>query len=523
MNERDTLAAVPATLDRVRAKGIRAWALTGWIALLALIIHDIASDTATPLPLLLAIGIVINVLPTVMALRHRHDAEARLVMGALAAVLPAVAVFQLQGHAWQMDAHMFFFVAMAALVVLGDWRPIAVATVLTALHHLVLAFLAPGWVFAGAGDLGRVMFHAVAVLLQFGVLAMVTVRLERLLGAQDRAIARARRLTTTARDERERAEQALGKAHEAEAVAASERTARAAASARAAGERRGELVTLANEFDHSVTSVVKAIGVATEQLEASAMRLGDSTRHTDAAVCEVTAGAARAADEITLVTGAIQDLSQSIRTIALAAADQSSLTTAASGEAESSVRTIAHLEHQADQIESLVDAIREIAGKTNLLALNATIEAARAGEAGRGFTVVAGEVKTLATDTARISDTISGLLAGIRVGVADSAATLRGVNDAIGQVACAAGGIATAVEDHRATANDVHVSADRAMRSANDIELRIGAVAEATGVASTLCASLRSSAAELSATARQLRTSTDLFVGFLDDDQGLAA
>ena len=518
-------APLPATIDRLRRRGVQAWALIGWLTFLALLILNLAASYAMPLsiPALLGIGIAINAVPTWMAVKRRYDVEARLVMGALAAFLPALGVFQLQGHEWQMDAHMYFFVAMATLVVLADWRPIAVATGLTALHHLVLEYVAPEWVFSGAGDLGRVIFHAVAVLLQFGVLAVVTTQLVRLLDKQDKAIDRARQLTAKARAERLRAETALRKAEEAEQVAARERAAREATTARIAAERRADLVVLAHEFEHSVASVVKAIGTATERLEQSAVQLGDSTRHTDGAVGEVTEGAARASAEITLVTGAIQELSDSIRTIAHAASDQSSLTTAATGQAEHSVRTIAHLEDQAGRIEGLVDAIRDIAGKTNLLALNATIEAARAGEAGRGFTVVAGEVKALAADTRRISDTISTLLAGIRVGVADSAATLRSVNGAIGEVAHAAVGIASAVEDHRTTAVGVHAAAGRATRTAAEIEQQMGAVAEATGVAAALCSSLRTSASDLSATARELRQSTDLFVSFLSDGQAAAA
>ncbi|WP_294339030.1 methyl-accepting chemotaxis protein [uncultured Sphingomonas sp.] len=512
-----------STLDRLRLKGVQVWALIGWVTLVALMIENLFVPDRTPMAVLLGIGVAINVLPTMMAVQRRHDAEARLVMGTLAAFLPALGVFQLQGHPWQMDAHMFFFVAMAALVVLGDWRAIAMATVLTAIHHLVLEYVAPEWVFSGSGDLGRVIFHAVAVLLQFGMLAVLTVRLERLITAQDDAIARSRRLTTKAREERLRAEQALQKAEAADQAAARARAEREAAAARVETERRGELLVLANEFDRSVTSVVRAIGAATQALELSAAQLGDSTRNTDEAVGKVTAGAARAAGDIAVVNGALRDLSESIRTIAQAASDQAMLTTAATREAEASVRTIAHLEDQASQIESLVDAIRDIAGKTNLLALNATIEAARAGEAGRGFTVVAGEVKSLAADTKRISDLISELLAGIRVGVGESAATLRSVNGAIGEVANAAGGIAIAVEDHRSTATDVHASADRATRSAADIERQMGAVAQATGVGAALCSSLRDNAAELSGTARKLRLSTDQFVSFLSDDQAAAA
>ena len=465
-------AAVPgarphlATIDRLRRKGVRAWALIGWIGLAILVVqHWLVSATAPVLPLVL-IGAAVNALPTLMAARRRFDTEARLIMGALAAFLPAMLVFQLGGHMWQMDAHMYFFVAMAGLVVLCDWRPIVLATVLVALHHVVLQWLAPEWVFTGSGNFGRVLFHAVAVVLQCAVLALVTIRLEHLITAQDGAIGRAEEFAAIAHDERTRAEQALVKASAAELEAARQRAAHEAAAARVAVERRGELVILANEFERSVTSVVHAIGIATERLEQSADRLGSSTHDTNAAVGEVTAGATRAADEIAHVTGAIRDLSESIRTIATAAAEQSDLTEVATGSAQHSVRTIAYLEMQAGQIESLVDAIRDIAGKTNLLSLNATIEAARAGEAGRGFTVVAAEVKALAADTTRASDQISALLDGIRDGVAHSATTLRDVDDAIGQVATAACGIASAVREHQATATGLHASADRAAHTA---------------------------------------------------------
>ncbi|MES2339905.1 MAG: methyl-accepting chemotaxis protein [Pseudomonadota bacterium] len=513
----------PSTLDRLRRRGVQAWAVIGWIGLAVLVVQHWLVGASTPMVPVIAIGLVANAVPTLMAVRGRCDTEARMVMGALASFLPAMLVLELGGHMWQMDAHMYFFVAMAGLVVLCDWRPIALATVLIALHHLVLQGVAPDWVFTGSGNLGRVLFHAVAVVLQCAVLVLVTIRLERLITAQDGAIDRAEELAAIANDERARAEQALAKAGAAEQDAARERAAREAAAARVAGERRGELVTLANEFERSVTSVVHAIGTATARLEQSADRLGDSTQDTNAAVGEVTTGAARAADEITQVTGAIRDLSESIRTIASAAAVQADLTGAASGSAQHSVRTIAHLERRASQIESLVDDIREIAGKTNLLALNATIEAARAGEAGRGFTVVAAEVKTLAADTTRASDTISGLLAGIRDGITESATTLRDVNDAIAQVAAAAGGIASAVGEHQATAGSLHDTADRAADSAAGIERRMAGVADAAGTAATLCSSLRGSASELGVTARELRASTESFVSFLRDGQAAAA
>ncbi|MDR6789789.1 methyl-accepting chemotaxis protein [Sphingomonas sp. BE138] len=514
------MSAPIAPLDRMRRNGVRSWAWGGWISLAVLLIGDLLLGRGAA-PVLLVIGIIGNLGPTVVALAGRYDATARTLMGVPATVVPALLVFLLHGHAWQMDAHMYFFVAMAALLVLADWRPIALATALTAVHHLLLQWFVPEWVFTGNGNLGRVGFHVVAVGLQFGVLTVVTIMLERLFAAQAAALARAHDLTAIAEDERRSTQRALEQAHVAEQEAALERRRRQEQADKAARERRGELTMLAHEFERSVTSIVGGIAQASERLEQAAITLEDGTARARTEVQSTASGASDAAAGVAQVAASIRDLSRSIQTIAVAAARQSTLSDDATIAAQRSVQTAAMLEEQALQIDGFLDEIRRIAAQTNLLALNAAIEAARSGEAGRGFAVVAGEVKALSQDTTRASDRISALVVAIREGVADTGDKLRNVTDAIEEVSGAARGIAGAVEEQRATALEVDGGATHATRMAEVIGDGVGTLVDTIGKASTLSATVRTSAGDLATSARTLRASTNQFVAFLTRDRAV--
>ncbi|SFM75080.1 methyl-accepting chemotaxis protein [Marinobacter zhejiangensis] len=98
---------------------------------------------------------------------------------------------------------------------------------------------------------------------------------------------------------------------------------------------------------------------------------------------------------------------------------------ALAGDMDEASQAISHVASRSDDINRILDVIRGIAEQTNLLALNAAIEAARAGEQGRGFAVVADEVRTLASRTRESTDEISQMIEGLQQEVGQTVSVIR--------------------------------------------------------------------------------------------------
>ncbi|MFS2156434.1 methyl-accepting chemotaxis protein [Pseudomonas sp. Pseusp122] len=143
------------------------------------------------------------------------------------------------------------------------------------------------------------------------------------------------------------------------------------------------------------------------------------------AVEEFSATSLNIADNMTSTERLAQDNAQQTRIGRNSMQEASASLEQIAGSLNSTAKVIDTLGQRSQEIGSIVGTITSIADQTNLLALNAAIEAARAGEAGRGFAVVADEVRSLASRTRQATDEISGMIASIQQETGNAISTMQ--------------------------------------------------------------------------------------------------
>ncbi|WP_119304001.1 methyl-accepting chemotaxis protein [Dongia deserti] len=294
-----------------------------------------------------------------------------------------------------------------------------------------------------------------------------------------------------------------------EARAAKERELKQQAERQQRYERMDQLT---RGFDASVKEALQRLAQAAEQMENSSRRLTEVAAQSNQQVTAMTSATEEASSNVQTVASSAEELSASFTEMTRHAGESAEIARAAASQGSDAKSMVAGLVQSADRIGEVVRLINDIAAQTNLLALNATIEAARAGEAGRGFAVVAGEVKNLASQTAKATEEIQGQIGAVQSATQSAAGAISAITETINRVNAIAAEISEAVEQQTAATHEIARSIQEAAIGTHEVSSNMAGVKQTAEHTKESAGAVRATADDLKHESEQLRTLVGSFL-----------
>jgi methyl-accepting chemotaxis protein len=277
-------------------------------------------------------------------------------------------------------------------------------------------------------------------------------------------------------------------------------------------ERRQAMLKVADDFEQAVGRIVETVSAASSEIEVAAGSLTKTAEATQGLSATVAAASEQSSASVQSAAAASEQMVSSVNEIGRQVKQSQQVATAAVRQADQTNARIAELSDSADRIGEVVKLISAVAAQTNLLALNATIEAARAGEAGRGFAIVASEVKALAAQTAKATEEIGKQIAQMQSATEHSVGSIREISGTIQTISQISSTIAASVEQQGAVTQEIASNVQQAAQGASQVAGSIFEVSRGASDTGTAAGQVHGTALALLNQSSQLKTEVERFL-----------
>jgi methyl-accepting chemotaxis protein len=249
----------------------------------------------------------------------------------------------------------------------------------------------------------------------------------------------------------------------------------------AEADRIRMMADLAGRFEQGMQGVITGVDGRADVMGRSASDLARVAERGRGLAEAVANRAEQASVNVQTVASATQELAASIREISSQVQRSVNVSNRATHETQRTSELVHGLSGAAEKIGTIIQLIQAIASQTNLLALNATIEAARAGDAGKGFAIVASEVKNLASQTAQATEQIASQIATIQTATEETVAAITQFDVTVREIAEISNAIASAVEEQGAATGEIARNVEEAARGTAAVSREIVEVRAVAG------------------------------------------
>ena len=198
--------------------------------------------------------------------------------------------------------------------------------------------------------------------------------------------------------------------------------------------RSNKLQALTSSFKLAIDQSMTTLASAADEMRATAASMSATAEETSAQTQSVSSTTQQTSSNVQTVAAASEQLSSTISEVSKQMVRGSDIARSAAKRTEEALTCMDQLSTTVQEIDQILTVIMDVTRQTNLLALNATIEAARAGEAGRGFGVVAAEVKELAAQTERATGTVAQQIGSIKASTGAVIEAVRHLATTVGEV-----------------------------------------------------------------------------------------